>query len=88
MDKDSLMDEDGSGAESDDDKEEERQTNRQVAREREISADTVTTDEQDARPVDLLDNSDDSSDDDAPLEIIAQGTGAEVVVPPVAEESG
>lgn len=90
------IEDDGSKAESnDDDGEEEvvdeeevdRKNGPRTMREREVSNCTASTDEKIS--TDRLDNSDESSDDDGPMEIIAQGTGAEAVIPVATEgESG
>jgi hypothetical protein len=83
------IEDDGSKAESDDDDDEEEEGSikdgPRTMREREISNCTASTDEKIS--TDRQDNSDESSDDNGPLEIIAQGTGAEGVDPVATEEA-
>ena len=87
---DAHMEDDASKADSDDDDDEEevgRKDVPRIMREREISNCTASTGERALLPTDRQDNSDESSDDDGPMEVIAEGTGAEVVVAAATEET-
>ena len=89
---DTHMEDNGSKADSDDDDVEEEIGGKdapRIMRERETSNCTASADDKILHPSDCQDNTDESSDDYGPMEIIAEGTGADVVVSvPTDETSG